>query len=61
MSDKNDSEIVVHLPADKQRQFKRLAERKGISNSELGRQLFDDYIEQEKRWFEFMKSVFEWD
>jgi hypothetical protein len=59
MRDKNDSEIVVHLPVDKQRQFKRLAERAGVSNSELGRQLIDDYLDQEKRNFEYMKSVFD--
>jgi hypothetical protein len=58
MTDKNNSEIVIHLPIDKQRQFKRLAERAGISSSEFGRQLIDDYLEQEKRNFEYMKTVF---
>jgi len=59
ITDKNDSNFVVHLPSNKLAQFRRLAERQGLSNSELGRRLVETYLSTEKERFEYMKSVFE--
>lgn len=57
--DKNSGAIVIHLPKDKETQFQRLAERDGLSKSQLGRELIDRFLEQHRNDYEFMKSVFE--
>lgn len=59
--DKNTDAIVIHLPADKRKQFERIAERRGLNKSEYGRLLIDSDLEQHRAEFEFMKTVFETD
>jgi hypothetical protein len=61
MAEKNDSEIVVHLPTSRQRLFRQFAERQGLSSSELGRQLVQQYLDQQRAEFEYMRTVFDAD
>ncbi len=59
MPDKNDSSVVIHLPADYQMEFERLAELENLNKSQKGRELIIEYVDKKRFEYGYMKTIFE--
>ena len=52
-----DGQITIHLPLDRERLFRRLAEGYGLSASEMGLKLIEGFITSQQDQLQYLQSV----